>query len=509
MAMEPRRWPIALAVIAAVVTAAAVMICLYSDAPGQMAVRAVGDGSGGAIIAWQSENGLYVQRVDAAGQPLWGKGGRMVAKVRATVDIYAPSTTHFTLTADGTGGAIVTWYDRSHLPGDRDDPGYYDPVPVYSQRISSGGEFLWGDGVTTGKTKRIAGSFPQVVPDGSGGAIFAWDDYEVYYRGLVDDYLRLQRLAPDGTPLWGEAGVLVVASSPFRPITDEEIAAGIKGTSTRSRPTYEGRHDVISDGAAGVIVFWEEEEADNSDSLYAQRIDGEGRQVWPERVPVASGQVCSLLSVISDGAGGAILAITGQAPAATCLRRLDGGGEVGWLEGGVLIPSEYPFDMIGDGRGGVVLYWNEANRPSGPPEEARYSLVVQMLNQSGEVVWPEKTVFTTDKAQYYTASAADDAGGGAVLAWRLYGQESFAYGEVLAQRLDVNGIPLWPGDGVVVFTDPDLKYTGTPEIVGDGSGGAIIITAAGKGVMCGDMVYAQRLDAAGNPVWGAGIRIDR
>lgn len=509
MEKETRRWPIALIVIVAVVIISAAMIYSYREAPGRLPVSAISDSSGGAIIAWQNEDGIYAQHINPSGQPLWEKGDLLVSKVRATFDIYSPPQTYSTLTADGSSGAIITWEDRSQLLGDRDDPGYYDPVPVYSQRISSNGELLWGSAVITGKTERIGGSFPEVVRDGTGGAIFAWNDYKTYYRALHDDYLRLQKLAPDGRPLWGDEGVLVITSSPYRPLTEEEIASGIKGTIGRSRPTYYGRHTMVSDGAEGVIVFWEEEEADNSNTIYAQRVDGESNPVWPEKVLVGTGQSYSIQSVASDGEGGAIIAISGSSPEAAYVQRLGGDGELLWSGGGTIIPSEYSPNMISDGLGGAILFRSKVDPPGGPPWERRHSLLVQRLNQDGQTLWQEKPVFTTERDQYYALDITTDGSGGVILAWRLYRQEFVAYGEVFAQRLDATGNALWLEDGVAVFTDSELEYQGTPKVIGDGSGGAIVIAPAGKSALRGDVVYAQRLDMHGSRLWGSGIRIDR
>jgi len=115
---ERKRWPIALIVIAAVIIASALMINFYRDSPGRLPVAAVSDGVGGAIVAWQNENGIYAQRVDSSGRQLWGEDGLLVSQVEADFDIYSTVQTYFTLTADGTGGAIVTWEDRSVLPDD-------------------------------------------------------------------------------------------------------------------------------------------------------------------------------------------------------------------------------------------------------------------------------------------------------------------------------------------------------------------------------------------------------
>lgn len=284
---EKRRWPIALIIIAVVVIASAAIIYSYRDAPGRLPVSVVSDGTDGIIAAWQKDREIYAQHVDSSGQVQWQRGGIFICQ--------CPSGSGFDLQSDGMGGAIITWNDRTGVSDDHDDPTYFDPVPFHSQRISAGGELLWSDTLVS------AGRRWQIVPDGTGGAIFAWDDYKTYYKGLHDDYLRLQRIAPDGTRIWGDDGLLVVASSPFREVTPEETASGVKGIATRSRPTYEGIHYIVTDGGGGVIVLWEEDTGGEDDRVYAQRLDGEGNYVWPDKVTTAA---TDLLSVESDGEGG-------------------------------------------------------------------------------------------------------------------------------------------------------------------------------------------------------------
>ena len=501
MMKETRRWPLALIVIAAVVIASAVIIYFYRDAPGRITTHSVTDGEGGVIVAWYDDNGIYAQRVDASGRKRWQSGGVLIVK--------CPAGGMFDLQSDAAGGAIVTWEDRSDIVDDRDDPAYYDAIPVYAQRISSDGTFLWGNGIPAGSTGRYSHGYPQVVPDETGGAIYAWNDYKTYIKGLHDDFLRVQRIAPGGSRAWGDEGILVAASSPFRPITEEEIAGGIKGTVHRSWPTYKGQHTAVADGDGGVIVLWEEELDASNDAVYAMRINGDGNQSWPERVMIDSGQGCHIRSAVSDGNGGSIVAIASNIPEATYLRRLGGDGELSWSETGTAIPSQYAPEMIEDEMGGIILFWTRAERPSEPPDEVRYSLTVQNLNPEGELLWQKNPVLTTPEGQYFSADMTADGNGGAILAWRLYGKDYAAYGDILALKLDAGGVTSWQTDGKAVLSNPELKYKGTPQLLDDGSGGAIIVAAAGRGALSGDMVYAQRLDADGDRLWGGGIRLDR
>ncbi|MDD5702841.1 MAG: hypothetical protein PHU23_12420, partial [Dehalococcoidales bacterium] len=255
---EHRRWFIALAIIAIVVITSVMITLRYRDAPGSIPISAISDGSDGAIVAWHSGEGIHVQRINASGQILFKKGGVLISEAKAEFDPYGPQQTYFTLVSDGTGGAIIAWANKSYQPTDRNDPAYFDPLPFFIQRVSAVGELMWDE------TYVSVGERWQIVPDGEGGAIIVWNNYKTYYKGLHDDYLRLQKIAPDGQRLWDDDGILLVTSSPYRPLTREEIAGGIGGTTTRSRPTYAGRHDIASDGAGGVIAIWEEEDIHNA-----------------------------------------------------------------------------------------------------------------------------------------------------------------------------------------------------------------------------------------------------
>ncbi len=76
----------------------------------QRAPAIVRDGAGGAIIAWWDDRpsgtgiGIYAQRLDADGNPMWTPNGILVGAVEwVTVDPVAVS--------DGLGGAYIVWSD--------------------------------------------------------------------------------------------------------------------------------------------------------------------------------------------------------------------------------------------------------------------------------------------------------------------------------------------------------------------------------------------------------------
>jgi hypothetical protein len=500
MRVLERRWLLALLIIMVVVTVSAGIVLSFRDKPSGIPMSAISDGSGGAIIVWQGEKGIHVQHINDSGQPLWKEGGIQVSEASGRLDPYAPPQTTFTLVADGAGGAIITWDDKSGRPKDWKNPAYYDPIPFYSQRTDSNGEFLWKDVViASGDAGLYGGEFPIVVADGTGGAIFAWNNYKTYFRTAHDDYLRLQKLGPDGSRLWGDEGKLLVTSSPYRPLTEEEIAD--KGTPPRSLPTYAGTHDIVSDGSGGCIVIWEEEGEKSSYQVFARRLDSDGNPVWDTPVTVGSASYL-YRSLVSDGSGGAILTLTLGDNNTPFPYRINSVGDV------LSVTTVYTPATVNDGFGGSIRVRVEADPLFGPPYEKSNRLYVQRFDAAGNPLWPEQQVLATpERYQIGSLEFAADGTGGIILLWQLQ-KESVSYGGIFARRLDAEGNIRWDVKGLAVFNRPD-KYQGNATILSDGSGGALIIAIAGRNALGGDMVYAQHLDAAGNRLWGNGVRIDR
>ncbi len=501
-AIGKSRWLVSLLIVAAVVAVSVLLIFKFREAPGTLPYQAVSDGSGGVFVAWQDNQGIRLQHTDTSGQPFWTKGGILVDKTATEVNQRAyPGVTLFGLTTDGAGGAILTWQDRLTFPGSPDGP----PVKLKSQRISAGGELLWGDGVVTGVVEPISMDTGWIVPDGTGGAVFGWDDYKTYFRAVHDDSLRLQKVSPDGRLLWGPEGVLVTASSPY---------SGSVGSFTRSWPTYDGKQVVVSDGAGGAIVVWHEEDWPNKQHLvYAERVDADGGIAWPEPI---------LLTTLPNG-------FTGFSPVSLLPTESDGTACLAvWVDSGLLGERAFTalvrFDMDGkvvsaprlpdawfaasDDVGGAIAWQYEDTPSVGPPWERSARLHVQRLDSGGHSLWTHRSVIATQIGEYVDAAVAGDGWGGAVLTWRFGQGDGNAYGKVFALGLDEEGNTVWGGDGEPVFTDSHLSYQGRPIAISSGSS-TIVVAAVGRGAMQGDMLYAQKLDDSGRLLWGSGTRIDR
>jgi hypothetical protein len=121
----------------------------------------VPDGTGGAVISWNDfrdidGNLIYAQRINAVGVTQWASNGIEITN-------QAPGGGSMKMTADGTGGAIITWNNAA-------------PAGLRAQRINAAGSFLLPTGgsvVCSLPTTAV----PEVTATGSGNCILAWVDY--------------------------------------------------------------------------------------------------------------------------------------------------------------------------------------------------------------------------------------------------------------------------------------------------------------------------------------------
>ena len=90
------------------------------------------------------------------------------------------------MVSDGQGGGIVVWYDfRSGTNSD-----------IYAQRVNGAGLVQWtvdGVAICTAVGDQLV---PQIIADGSGGAIMVWEDR----RSDVSPDIFAQGISAGGLP---------------------------------------------------------------------------------------------------------------------------------------------------------------------------------------------------------------------------------------------------------------------------------------------------------------------
>ena len=259
---------------------AALQIC--PNVKGQATGAMVSDGAGGAIVAWSDfvsglSNGIFAQRIGAAGALQWGSDG---VRLRTSDFLYSPI-----VASDGAGGAIVVWEDL------RDGKHY----GLYAQRVGAAGGALWTGGGVPVSTRSSQQFEEAMVADDAGGAIVAWVDAPDFNGGNRDIYV--QRISAGGVALWSSYG--------------KGLCTAVGGQEPPS---------IVTDGAGGAIVAWDDRR-DGAD-VYARRVNAAGTPLWDtDGVPLGAAVGAQYWSTItSDGAGGAIA--TWMDGVSQCVRHL-------------------------------------------------------------------------------------------------------------------------------------------------------------------------------------------
>ena len=387
---------------------------------------------------------------------------------------------------DGDGGAIIAWID------DRTGPGITN---IYAQRIDKDGNPLWGLNGIPICLSAGAQDNPAIIADGVGGAIITWQDPRF---GVGTDDIYAQRVTAAGGIVWAVDGALVCS------------AAG-----AQLWPM------LISDGAGGAIITWEDaRNAGVGDpmEIYVQHVAAAtGAPTWIVPIPpVGTGPgvaIClapalqAMPMIVGDGAGGAIitwydwrdLGATGTVD--IYARRVDaaGGLPLGWIVDGTQLcglaslgpgagDRTWPV-LCSDGLGGAIVCWDDERVP------LDWNIYARQITFGGVMPPPwlpgGSPVCVVIGDQQYSRIVSDGSGG-AIITWQdariaadinIYAQHLNSFGAVVAP---------WPPAGAPIClfpTDQEL-----PKIVTDGSGGAVI---SWNDVRDGTSnIYAQRIDGA-------------
>jgi hypothetical protein len=257
----------------------------------------ISDDAGGALLAWVNNQvypvELTVQRISADGLLVWELPGTVIG---------TPSHGHFfKMTSDGAGGAILAYSVPGNIPGSPE-------TDIRSQRVLSNGTIAWQEGGVWVSQAPLAQINPQIVSDGTGGAIVAWqhepDDPNTGCFSVYEECdIFAQHIDVNGNGLWQENGI---------PISAAEYS--------------QHSHILVSDGGGGAVVAWQDcrrypgrDACINSMDIYVQRVSASGDALWPiDGAPLTrelgnqgaapGSPLVSAIRGISDSRGGATFA---------------------------------------------------------------------------------------------------------------------------------------------------------------------------------------------------------
>lgn len=411
---------------------------------------AVPDGAGGAIIVCEgaAREGEYAgdyeilaQRIGPDGKLLWEEGRRSVVLAASTWSERNP-----VVVPDGAGGAFV--FFEAYAPAGSEWAG---DVDIRGQRVSAEGQVLWGDAGVPIASGTYLEQAPGAVADGAGGVIVVFQAAAREGEFAGDWEIAAQRVGPDGSLLWrdGESSV-VVASSRWR----------------------ETQPCAVSDGAGGVLVFFQ---AEATEGEFAGDIDILGQRLSAQGEPMWEGGQRSAMVMAS-------------------------------------LAHELAPAAIADGAGGAIVICQGASR------EGQYAgdweILAQRVSPDGEALWnngdtPAMLANTT--LHEMAPCALPDGAGGALVVFEGHGAPGSQWAgdiDVLAQRVSADGETLWSAEPGVVLVSASSEYLeAAPALISDGAGGVIVTfeAVARGGQYTGDYeIAAQRISPEGTLMWGDG-----
>lgn len=414
----------------------------------------VPDGEGGAFVFYGDDPtsdtyfDLFMTRVD-------GWGGRPWAGP-VTLSASAGNDRPFDVCSDGDGGAYVCFAQNDGAI----------PSPLWVLHFGSDGVPVFpGSGVLLAEDCGRAA----MVPDGTGGVIVFWEEYEPSWDPLQYD-IYAQRLDFFGSKVWSSGDVAVCTAADYQYIGDAVAMPG-----------------------GGAVVSWRDQRDPDYTLPYVQMLSGDGTPQWTsDGFPLATITLATAARLAVNPLGGVVAAWSDERnyPADVYTQYLALDGTENWTANGVAVgPNSFSQGAHGlacypDGSTAVV--WT--NGPSGPT-----SLAFQVMRSDGTPVIvdsrgdPTGKILATD-AYHSSVSLEADARGGVVCSWT--GDATVA-AEVYAQRF-VGVEAQWGADPVLVSQGPGIGKN--PSLITDDEGGSLIaFHEPGQGT-------AQRLDLFGN--WG-------
>ncbi len=325
------------------------------------------DGSGNTfLLLYDDSNRIYVQKVDGDGSVLWNEGGILLG-------VYEGDYDGADIVSDNQGGAVVLLQEQKSRN-----------VTIHAQRVDSYGELLWTeDGVIITSITNCYDANPQIVSDGTGSFIVAWDTGSSGF----DTDVYVQKLDGEGNLLWGTRGILVCG---------DQIVEYDPSINIQSNP------HIAADGAGGVIVTWYDRRRIGNGEVFAQKINADGEILWeengvwvwdiPEDYPYTSGTLDS--DIISCTDGSVIIVWTGYESLVkntiVYAQKINQDGELLWSNDVVYnnpdIRLQGYSNVISDGNGGIIIV-SRAGEDSSLSNT--HSIYAQHIDSQGNLLWGE------------------------------------------------------------------------------------------------------------------------
>ena len=312
----------------------------------------VADGSGGAILVMEisvlgGANQLWAQHINSAGALLWGNGVQITDAPDSRLR-WVEDPQQYGISADGSGGAFVTWQ------------AYQMPYFNYAQHINANGSLAWGiTGVPLPQVNGNNGYRTVIVSTGNGTAVAGFTNYNgsLYY---------LQRIAADGSYLWGSNGVQ------------------ISGIYSNQSDAFNIIYDPVN---AFVFTAFESNTSSSATDLNVQKLDLNGNLLWAAGgvniTNLSSGDV-QQPDLLPDGKGGLFTAslVNGSAN----VQHTNKKGIILWGASGIYVDNIHIQNnpvIVSDGGAGFIVTYNTTRSFS----SGSYPIYSQHYTAAGAASW--------------------------------------------------------------------------------------------------------------------------
>lgn len=293
----------------------------------QVKLAPLADGS--TYVSWFSATGsgydVYLQRLNADGERMWGDGGVLIA------DRSFSSTQDYGLSADGDGYAWLAF---------RDDR--FGDVQITVARVSPSGDLVFGKGGVQVTNDSAFKAAPQVAAIEADSAVVGWTH---------DSETRLARVDDTGSVLWTNTVALPTNSTALSGVHSNGDGTAIALVINQGLP-FVPRH------------------------MYALKVDSDGNSMWGDDPVVifnnGSLQFGNFPKGIATSEGGLVVAWYQSSPALQCyVQRLDGDGAALLPAGGLDVSTNAaqlrtaPDAAFNETTGDIYVFWRETDANQG------------------------------------------------------------------------------------------------------------------------------------------------
>jgi len=311
-----------------------------------------------------------------------------------------------------------------------------------------------------------------------GGVVFVWSDTRTGVRDVW-----AQKYDANGNKVWAEDGLLV------------------NGEYSRQEDPV-----IIESGNGDVIIAWVDFRNEEAGDIYAQKISSDGVLQWAEEgVPLCLAEEIQIsLNIVPDENGGAyVIWLDSRNAGGSDIygTHIDGSGNLvaGWAADGNPIAnatgSQNQHTFWEDGSNGAIVAWHDERNPDNA------DIYVQRIASNGDLLWNDNGNLLTGAAGLQEKpKITPDGTGNFIFSWRDMGVDSF--GDIKAQRVDLNGSLLWANE-VDVYVGNGIQRNA--RITKASDSGAIIVWEDGRNEIAENYkdLYAQKIDTNGSLQWVA------